>query len=162
MVNDLDNALAEELFVALSGIKRLSVRFPTGGELSPGEFFLLRSISTLSDTGDGCCEQADIHVSRLRDHMETSLPAVSQTLGSLEKKRLVIRTMDAGDRRRITVSLTGKGEAAVREYTRKLTSRLGELAAMLGEEDTRAFIRICARMTAVLEPRNQEKENDKT
>jgi len=143
----LDTPLTDELWKAMFSFKRFG--FPGEGGLSHGEFFLLKAIQNLSGAG--------VHVSRLRDRTATSLPAVSQQLGALERKQLIARSVDAADRRKIAVSLTPKGEALVAQITRGIDAGLGELIARLGEEETRTFIRLSRRLAAILEEMRAER-----
>ena len=146
----MDNPLAEELFKSAACFRRLHTGFLNDGTLSRGEFFLLKAVYQLSHPPDRDNPQK-VHVSHLREHVEVSMPAVSQLLGALERKRLITRNVSAQDRRRIAVTLTPEGEIKVKKTMESFQAGFCEIIDRLGEEDTRTFIRLCARIREILD-----------
>lgn len=90
-------------------------------------------------------------VSQIQQSLHISKPAVSQILNGLEKKAYIVRSIDAGDRRKITVTLTVDGEAELREAIRCQDEALEEFFARFGEENIQLFIELVDRLTDALE-----------
>ena len=59
---------------------------------------------------------------------------IAAVLGSLEKKGLLERENDAGDRRRVLVSLTQAGEALCEKRKAHFKSKIALLLSMLGDD----------------------------
>ena len=53
--------------------------------------------------------------SDLADEMEVSLPTISKSLAGLERRGCIERTVDAADRRRVLLGMTGAGRRAMRQ-----------------------------------------------
>lgn len=69
-------------------------------------------------------------------------PRMASILTSLERQRLLQRSVSPADRRRIIVTLTDKGRALVQEHDAQQLERIGSLLDALGEEDAQACARI--------------------
>jgi MarR family transcriptional regulator for hemolysin len=72
-------------------------------------------------------------LSEIAEHLGVSLPAMSRMVETLVKRGLMRRSSSTGDRRRISLSLTGRGRStfriAHRAARRCLAERLGDLPA---------------------------------
>jgi DNA-binding MarR family transcriptional regulator len=94
-------------------------------------------------------EQATIgQVHRAFGHKRSTLTSI---LDRLERRKLIVRTSDARDRRTFIVSLTRHGRAAARrviEHLRALESRAVQSSS---PADVRAFLRVLERFEAVEE-----------
>ena len=75
---------------------------------------------------------------------------IAAVLNSLEKKGMITRCADPGDRRRVVVGLTARGEdfhlARRKEAERDFT----HLLERLGEDDARQFVHLLGRVFAIL------------
>lgn len=72
----------------------------------------------------------------LTDELGIHRASVSEVLGKLEKKELIARSQDEQDRRRVQITLTKKGEKAVREGKNTREGQDAEtLFAVLSEEE---------------------------
>ena len=74
---------------------------------------------------------------------------VAATLNGLEKKGLITREIDEGDRRRILVKLTPAGRATVEERHREVMCMVSQMLSMLGEEDAREYVRLTGRLADI-------------
>ena len=122
---------------------------------------MIRDLSGLS-TG----EQAVLHYLSLQDSSVcagelTAAFAVRSSrtaaiLNALEKKGYAIRSADPADRRRVLVSITADGRAAVDAKSMEGIEHTAAFLEMLGPDDADEFIRIVR--DAVI--RNQKKESE--
>ena len=70
---------------------------------------------------------------------------VANILRQLEGKGLILRMQDAGDRRRVHVSLTEQGEALANRRYLEFTRRHQALLSYLGDADAREMLRLMQR-----------------
>lgn len=84
--------------------------------------------------------------SDISNEMGISSARVAAALNSLEKKGLIIRKIDAEDRRRILIDLTDSGREQVKSHYRMVMNMVKNMLQYLGENDAREFIRIMKRL----------------
>jgi len=138
----VDNSLKDDLFKAINGFKRKGHLKTWDIDMSPGEFFLLTHIkSTEEETGVN-----GVFVSELSEILKMSMPAVSQQLKSLDKKELIVRDVDKDDRRKITVSISEKGQKFLKCAQGHMDKIITNIILQVGEDDVREFIRIIMKM----------------
>jgi DNA-binding MarR family transcriptional regulator len=87
--------------------------------------------------------------SDISNEMGISSARVAAALNSLEKKGLIIRRIDADDRRRILVDLTDSGKEQVKTHYRMIMNMVKNMLRYLGEKDAREFIRIMKRLAEI-------------
>lgn len=61
-------------------------------------------------------------------------PSVTRILKDLERRKLIMRQLDANDRRRSFVALTAEGRDVVREISREVLRVMREHSARFGEQ----------------------------
>jgi len=88
----------------------------------------------------------NVGLSDIRGYLSISKAAVSQMLGSLEKKGYIIREIDKNNRRNLIVTLTPEGRASLANMEVEFNDNLDKLIAYLGEEDVRQLIKTINRM----------------
>lgn len=84
--------------------------------------------------------------SDISNEMGISTARVAAALNSLEKKGLIIRRIDAEDRRRILIDLTDSGMEQVKNHYSMVLSMVKNMLQFLGEKDAKEFIRIMKRL----------------
>ncbi|GHU67796.1 hypothetical protein AGMMS49983_19500 [Clostridia bacterium] len=89
-------------------------------------------------------------LSAMSDYLCISKAAVSQMLGSLEKKGLITREANPENRREILVSLTTEGAARVGAIQRIFDEKVDMLIDRFGEQDTKELIRLIDKMADIL------------
>ena len=75
---------------------------------------------------------------------------IAAVLNSLEKKGMITRCADPGDRRRVVVSLTACGAAFCQARRKDAERDFTHLLERLGEEDARQFVHLLGRVFAIL------------
>lgn len=88
----------------------------------------------------------NVDLSEVREYLSISKGAVSQMLGSLEKKGFISRDIDKSNRRKIIITLTADGRKILERQYNEFSERLEEIIDRLGEDDTRQMIQIVNRM----------------
>ena len=78
--------------------------------------------------------------------MGVSTARVAAALNSLEKKGLITRRIDTGDRRKILVEITEEGKAFTEKQYRAVIGGITKMLALLGERDANEYIRIMGKL----------------
>lgn len=87
-----------------------------------------------------------VNVSCIHHGNGMSMPALSQILGSLERKGYIERSVDARDRRKVTVTLTQGGEKLLAEAKESMDVMLDRFVEQFGEKDFAELCRLSDRM----------------
>lgn len=115
-------------------------------DINPGEMFFMKEIIARKSNG----ESSGNWLSSMSDHLHVSKAAVSQMLGSLERKGYITREPNPDNRREIIVSVTKDGEKRVDEIQRLFDKKTDMFIERFGVEDTKELIRLIEKMTDVL------------
>jgi DNA-binding MarR family transcriptional regulator len=152
--NEKMRELERQLMHAMFRFKKAGTPFPPHGRtprlkslgISGPEIFILKSIEhNMRGSDENTC------MGDIREHMFVTKAAVSQMLGSLESKGYVNREIDAGNRRKIVLTLTEKGVEAVRGMEKKFDAFLLKIIQRFGEENTRQLISLFGGFADVME-----------
>jgi len=145
----MDNSLKSELLHALFLLKNLNYqRFRRWKiDMNMPAFAFLKQLQVREDKG----EIGGAWISEMKDYLCVSKAAVSQMLGSLEKRGLVTREPDPENRRTIIVKLTEAGRETIDQYDRSFDNFIGILAERFGESDTREIIRLIHKFAEISE-----------
>jgi DNA-binding MarR family transcriptional regulator len=85
----------------------------------------------------------------LSEALHSSMARILSILGVLEKKGLVVREIDRGNRRNILVTLTDKGRELAALQERKMRNYMERTLVELGEADTKEFVRLIERVSEI-------------
>lgn len=102
-----------------------------------GEHFVLNYISE---------HQENVTPSDISNEMGITSARIAAALNSLEKKGLIIRSIDPQDRRRILIDMTDSGKEQVRNHYENVLNTTTNMMRHLGEEDAKHYIRIMKKM----------------
>ena len=154
----MDPALKRQFFDTLMRLKHVNpLTLPAGvPELSFTEFITLTGLHKSQIDGGKRISVADIH-----NQLHISKPAVSQMLGALQRRGLILREIDHQDRRKISITLTPEGDAALRRMLTTHDEKLGLIIERFGEENLRSLSDLLGRLADVFEEykrENHEKE----
>jgi len=121
---------------------------PTGElGLNIPEFALMKQLKLREERG----ENGGAWLSGMGDYLRVSKAAVSQMLGALERRDLLTREPDPGNRRTIIVNLTEKGNELINDFEREFDNYLVMLIERFGEKDTREIIRLIYKFMEIIE-----------
>ena len=107
----------------LMGMLSAGVR-EQGEGLHPAQFKLLMAM-----------HHTPVSPSELAEHMQVSMPTISKTLGVLERRGLVERTVDENDRRRVLLVMTDEGRATMRRVHDAGIKRLSQILSSATPEE---------------------------
>ena len=142
----MDPRFREVFITTVIRFKRIDFQNGTAACLQPNELLII------SRAANGCaCTKKGYHVSEIHQDLHISKPAVSQALNSLEKRGYIIRTIDPDDRRKITVRVTGAGEAELENAREYYDRALKEVLNRFGAENTETLLVLLDRLMNILE-----------
>ncbi len=133
-------ALAQEMLLALDKNRCQ----PPHEELSQtmrGEMAVLRLLAG---------EKRQLLAGEISKGLGMTTSRIAAVLNSLERKGMIIRCADPGDRRRVVVRLTPSGEDFCLARRRDAERDFAHLLERLGEEDARQFVHLLGRVFAIL------------
>jgi DNA-binding MarR family transcriptional regulator len=87
----------------------------------------------------------------MHETLAVSKAAVSQMLGSLEKRGYIQREIDRDNRRKIIITLTKEGNTAVDEAWKSMDALLSHIIKQFGEKDARHFVRLLNRFVEIVD-----------
>lgn len=96
----------------------------------------------------------------LAETLNLSTARIAAVLGNLEKRGLIIRTMDADDRRRINVSLTESGKKVAKAEKQERHNKVVRVFEMMGVEDTKKYLELTAKFIRYSKKISMEGECD--
>lgn len=102
-----------------------------------GEHFVLSYISK---------HEGNVIPSDISNAMGATSARIAAALNSLEKKGLILRRIDAEDRRRILIDLTDAGRERVHKQNQMMMSFVTNMLQYLGEDDAKEYIRIMKKL----------------
>lgn len=153
----MDQNLKNELVRSIFQFKRLTY---TGfgmdidknkTNINMSEFILMNGIAE-----NAIDSQNNVDMTDIRGYLAVSKAAISQMLGSLEKKGYINRDVDQNNRRNIIVTLTPEGREVLESQYEDFTSRLDDIMSCLGEEDVRQIITMINRLIKIINKLNDE------
>ena len=110
------------------------------------EFLLLRKIQRIQT------EKNDpVYPSELSDKLNLSKSYITAVLNSLEKKELIVRTLDTADRRRLPVLITDKGRQIFDNMAAKELEQADILISGLTQEKTLNLISLLNQASDILD-----------
>ena len=128
--------LALEFIEVMNQTRRRSVPKQIDDSMR-GEHFVLNYISE---------HEGNVIPGDISHEMGITSARIAAALNSLEKKGLILRRIDAEDRRRILIDMTEAGREQVKKHYQMLLDRTIEMLRYLGEEDAKTYIRIMKKM----------------
>ncbi len=133
--------------------RKFHSNLPVPSNLPPGEFFtLMRIEKSLKKSVD----DDRVNVSCIHHGNGMSMPALSQMLGSLEKKGLIARAVDPDDRRKVSLTLTAPGVSLMTEAKREVDAAVERFIEQFGEEDFKELCRLCEKMNETIKRMDTE------
>jgi len=139
-MNTTESRTAQKLLEAFTRYRRVGWRHTPVAGLTPSEMMVLWHVKNTTQPDCG------IKVSDISSHLNVAPPTVTQQINNLEANGYVERSMDKEDRRAVRVTLTPKGEQALREARDALLSSLTGLVDYLGEEDSEKLAELMSKV----------------
>ena len=135
--------LTHELFEQFAHLRR--GMHPSARNSMRGEMAVVRALHLADLAGEGA-----LTPSQIAERSYLSPARVANVLRALEDKGWIARTHDTQDRRRVTVTLTVRGEAERAQRRANFDARGADFLRKLGEQDAREALRILKRCNEIL------------
>lgn len=142
----MNNPLLEQLFFANIRYRKLNLNYPPALGIRYGEYLLMRVIS-----GDRLYLDNNVTLSSFYNYLSITKSAVSQMLNVLEAKEYLHRDFDKSDRRKISVTLTDKGQDILNQETANIENKLKNIISRFGEDKARQFIAFLTELSDISE-----------
>ena len=129
----------KEFFDTMGSLRKLNISAMLP-EINRGDFGILRMI----DYCNRNCTGQGAKVSDIVRCIKLPAPAVSRSLGTLERKGFIVRSVDQSDRRNTYVELTEAGHETLKETEAIMNEFADAVFGQMGEENMRrlnAFLR---------------------
>lgn len=132
-------ALAEEFIQAMDQHRHTKPE-PVSGAIR-GEIAVLRLLA---------CSKRSLSAGYISRELDMTTSRIAAVLNSLEKKGMIERVSDAGDRRRVLVCITADGQDYCASRRSEAVAHMTVLLSRLSEEDARSFVRILKQVFELL------------
>jgi len=143
----MDEKLKNEFINAFLRFRETRSRFLATRELSWGTMVILNKL------------EIDGNVIGIREKLHITKPAVTYMLNSLERDGCITRSIDANDRRRIDIKLTGKGKELVKIHRKSHEVFMDKALERFGESNSKDFIRLFNSFADILDELREERKN---
>lgn len=128
----MDAELKEQFLTIINHFRKLESALAAECEMQINEMVVLSSIAGT------CCRECpcmNLNVPKIQEKLCISKPAVSYILNTLEKKDYITREIDPKDRRKVSISVTGKGREIVEQSMGKYEELWTEILGRFGKEN---------------------------
>ena len=143
----MDEKLKNEFINAFLRLKETRGKFLAKGDVSWGELVILKKL------------EADGNVNGICEILHITKPAVTYMLNSFEKDGYITRSIDANDRRRIEIKITGKGKELVKTHRKSYDGFLDLILTRFGESNIKDFIRLFNHFADLINELKEEVQN---
>lgn len=154
----MDKALIDRLVGAMMRMRKAGDLLSLRREVS---FVELKALQSLYD--NRLDTDANVFAQDITEEFHMSKAAVSQMLGSLERRGYLRRDFNPFNRRKIILTLTDKGRNIVDRMERDMVEKMSAFIQDFGEEDTRLLVELFERMSEAIDRRArpyEENSND--
>jgi DNA-binding MarR family transcriptional regulator len=150
----MNSGLKHDLMRSLFRFKKICAAISRTVSNVPDEDISLFELSAL-----GCiasCSKEELAAAEHTTHhaihedLSISKAAVSQMLGSLEKKGYIQRDINRDNRRKINITLTSKGKTIIDKADKNMGDLMTHVIARFGIDDTKDFMRLLDRFTEIV------------
>ncbi|MDR2783335.1 MAG: winged helix DNA-binding protein [Treponema sp.] len=155
----MDDELKEDLLHSLFCFKKAMIaisRFLSNADAGGISAAELSALNCIGRCGEADGETALPPAERTAHHtmhekLAISKAAVSQMLGSLEKRGFIQRETYRDNRRKIIITVTEKGKSAVDTSGKNMDALLSRIITGFGEQDARRFVQLLDRFTELVD-----------
>lgn len=96
-----------------------------------------------------CLKHDGATAGELKEELEVGASRIANALKSLESKGLVTREVSAEDKRLVLVYITEQGRMLLKEQYHRLIQNTMDVLKMLGERDTKEFLRLLEKILQI-------------
>jgi len=140
LAQQIPAGLSHDLFQIVKKFLRLDLKQKSIDGLTRSEQELLVMLVMNFDE-----TQKMLTITEISNHLQITPAGVTQLINPLEKTGYIERLPDSHDRRIVRVGLTDKGTEKTTLLILDAQEKMVELVKLLGEEDSKTFIRLMSR-----------------
>jgi len=144
------------LLYSCLNMRRQLNKLISNGNLSQGEYLVLRNIWLSNNELSGFAQEGYIKAADLSDMLELSRPSITRILNDLERRGFITRNIDKKDRRSINIELTEAGIEALEKANRRILGIAERLVVSLGDSDTDKLIELIDKLTEIYKEMPEE------
>jgi DNA-binding MarR family transcriptional regulator len=96
--------------------------------------------------------QAGASLSQVAEHIGLTLPSMSLLVEGLVERKLILRNTHAADRRRVTLTLTARGQSVLEAAHGATQAALAEKLAALSAQDRTIIVQAMQTLRSIFEP----------
>jgi DNA-binding MarR family transcriptional regulator len=134
--------LAERFFTVTGDMRRYLMQSKPFGGITHSEMPILHLI-------EGCERHGErASTTGLSARMGLSKSSVSQTLGTMEEKGWIRRSIDPDNRRQTVIDLTDEGRRKMQEIFEEGVERIGNILENMGRADAERFLELMEKFLA--------------
>lgn len=130
---------AEEFFEIIIGKHKNFINMPL--ECSKGEFGTLLYLVFINK---------DVTPSKLCEEIGVSLPRMTTILNALETKKLIEKTINSSDKRKIIINITKEGKDLVLKKREEAINNIIKIIEKLDEEEIKEYIKIAKKISNIM------------
>ena len=149
---DQQQQLPERFFTAIGEMRRYLMQSKPFCGITHSEMSILHLIDICIRRG----ERAS--TTWLSARMGFTKSSISQTLGAMEEKGWIHRSIDPDDRRQTAIDLTDEGRQKMQEVYREGIARIGSILEKMGREEAVRFLELMEKFLAGAKAEFQRKE----
>lgn len=135
--------LAKQLMLVFAGMRKSHAKYHITGDAKRSEIAIISVLHTHNDEGG-------VMITEISKKLSLPPSAITPVINALEEKGFIVRKHSPADRRIVLVQLTKDGLAFFEKKMELYYHKAIRMCKHLGEEDTRAFIRIVTKVTAFM------------
>lgn len=148
----MNEQLRIELLKSLYNFRSVRMDLYYNDKISMNDMLALNIILACKESGD---ESA--YFSKIQDFMKISKPAVSQMLGSMEKRGLIEREIDPNDKRKFVMTITDNTKKEMNSMKKEFNTMMDEVVSQLGVDDTKEVIRLFDKMAVIAQEQKEKR-----
>ncbi len=141
--------LAKQLMMVFINMKKNHIKYHTMPDTKRSEIAILTVLLNHKSQGG-------MMITEISKRLSLPPSAITPVINNLEEKGFIVRKNSPSDRRIVLAELTDQGLAFFEKMQEKFYRKAQELCEHLGEEDSRAFIRIYAKASAFMNSLKEE------
>jgi DNA-binding MarR family transcriptional regulator len=96
--------------------------------------------------------QAGASLSQVAEHIGLTLPSISLLVNGLVERKLILRNTHTTDRRRVTLTLTARGQSVLEAAHGATQTALAEKLAALSTQDRTSVVQAMQALHSIFEP----------
>ena len=151
----MESELKKKFMQAIFRFRKAGMDFPKMADLNMTEFFVMNGLAK-----NIFAKGQSVDLSQIQCHTHVTKAAISQLFTSLAKRGYIVRETDTGNRRRITVALTPRGQEILALSQQEADRTLEKILLRLGEEKALQLVSLLNELSDIKDSIKRERAAD--